>query len=277
MKNVVVTGACGGMGNAICNLLIEQGYQVFGLDCKEPDSVTTLSPNDVSDNPTGSMHYIFCDITDMDSVANAFEKVKALAEHLDAIVHTAGIYDLDSLIEMDETRFRHIFDINLFGVYRINKTFLPLLKKGSRILITTSELAPLDPLPFTGIYAVTKGALEKYAYSLRMELNLLGIHVCVIRPGAVKTGLLGDSTRALDHFVENTALYQCNAVKFRQIVDNVEAKNIQPDKIASTVLKALSARRPRFVYNKNRNILLRLLNILPDRLQVWIIKEILRT
>ena len=64
-----------------------------------------------------------------------------------------------------------------------------MLKNGSKILITTSELAPLDPLPFTGIYAVTKGALDKYAYSLRMELQLLGMRVSVLRAGAVDTGI----------------------------------------------------------------------------------------
>ena len=252
------------MGNAICKLLIEKRYRVFGLDCKEPVE-------------NGLFEYIPCDITDKDSIADAFAKVKGQTNHLDGIVHTAGIYDLDSLVEMDEERFLRIFNINLFGVYRINKTFLPLLDKGSRVIITTSELAPLDPLPFTGIYAITKSALEKYAYSLRMELNLLGIHVSVIRPGAVKTGLLSDSTRALDRFVEHTKIYQCNAVKFRKIVDSVEAQNIHPTKIASITLKALTSPRPQFIYNINRNALLKILNILPDRLQVWIIKEILRT
>ena len=267
MKNVIVTGATGGMGNSICKLLADKEYQVFGLDIK--------ISNDLSD--TNNIHYIPCDITDSASITAAFEKIKTHVTELDAIVHTAGIYDLDSLVEIDEERFLRIFNINLFGVYRINKTLLPLLHKGSRIVITTSELAPLDPLPFTGIYAVTKGALEKYAYSLRMELNLLGIHVSVIRPGAVKTSLLGDSTRALDKFVDNTKLYPCNATNFRNVVDRVEARNIAPEKIARLALKALTARRPKFVYNINRNVLLKLLNILPDRLQVWIIKEILRT
>ena len=68
------------------------------------------------------------------------------AEHLDAIVHFAGIYMLDSLVEMDDDAFRLILDVNLRGVFLINKTFLPLLGDGGRILITTSELAPLDPL-----------------------------------------------------------------------------------------------------------------------------------
>ena len=155
--------------------------------------------------------------------------------------------------------------------------FTPILNQGGRIIITTSELAPLDPLPFTGIYAVTKAALEKYAYSLRMEVNLLGISVSVIRPGAVKTSLLSDSTQALNRFCANTQLYRCNAEKFRRIVDRVEAKNVAPEVIAEIVCKALEARHPKFVYNVNRNLLLKLLNLLPDSMQTAIIKRILRT
>lgn len=264
MKKVLVTGSSGGMGKAICELLLQKGYEVYGIDCKDADTANEL-------------HFINCDVTDMTSVEQAFDRVKTSAGKLDAIVHTAGIYDLDSLIEMEETRFSRIMEINVFGVYRINKVFAPLLGKGGRILITTSELAPLDPLPFTGIYAISKAALEKYADSLRMEVNLLGLSVSVIRPGAVKTSLLGDSTAALERFCEHTRLYPCNAVKFRKIVDSVEAKSVTPDAIAAIVLKALAARKPKYVYNINRNILLKLLNILPKHVQVSIIKGILKT
>nr|MDD6335192.1 SDR family NAD(P)-dependent oxidoreductase [bacterium] len=264
MKTVLVTGANGGMGKAICNLLLQKGYQVYGLDYQEGEM-------------PGGLHFIRCDVTDASSVQAAVERIQTSAGSLDAIIHTAGIYDLDSLLEMGEERFCRIFQVNLFGVYRINKQFMPLLRQNGRILITTSELAPLDPLPFTGIYAVTKAALEKYAYSLRMEVNLLGVSVSVIRPGAVKTSLLGDSTRALDRFCDNTKLYHCNAEKFKRIVDSVEAKNIAPEAIARVACRALEARRPKFVYNINRNILLRLLNLLPDRWQTAIIKAILKT
>lgn len=264
MKNILVTGSSGGMGKAICKLLIQNGYDVYGLDYKE-------------NNDIDGLNFILCDVTDIDSVETAFKKVRTVTKKLDAIVHTAGIYDLDSLLEIDEARFRRIFDINLFGVYRINKTFAPLLEQGGRIIITTSELAPLEPLPFTGIYAISKSVLEKYAYSLRMEVSLLGISVSVIRPGAVNTGLLNDSTQALDRFCGSTLTYQCNAEKFRKIVDSVEARSISPDAIARLTYKALKARHPKFVYNINRNILLKLLNILPDHMQVLIIKKILQT
>ncbi len=263
MKSIVITGAYGGMGYAAAKALSQSGYRVFALD----KTVRKEEPN---------MIPVETDVTDPESVGRAFEFVSAQTDELYAILHFAGIYRLDSLVEMSEERFTQIFDINLFGVYRINKTFFPLLKRGSRILITTSELAPLDPLPFTGIYALTKSALEKYAFSLRMEVQLLGISVSVIRPGAVKTGLLADSQNELDRFCANTRLYTYNAERFKKIVSDVEAKNVTPEVIAKTACRALSARKPKYVYNINRNPLLRILNALPAGCQTAAIRLILK-
>ena len=183
---------------------------------------------------------------------------------------------LDSLAEMDSADFRRIFDINVQGAFLVNKAFIPFLGSGSRIIITTSELAPLDPLPFTGIYAVTKAALDKYAYSLRMELQLLGITVSVIRAGAVKTGMLGTSTDALDRFCQRTRLYRYNSKRFHRIVDSVEAKCIPPERIAGKAAAILKKKKPAFAYSINRNPLLLMLNALPQRTQLWIIRRVLK-
>jgi NAD(P)-dependent dehydrogenase (short-subunit alcohol dehydrogenase family) len=183
---------------------------------------------------------------------------------------------LDSLFEMPTESFERICRVNLFGAFLVNKAFLPMLKKGSRILITTSELAPLDPLPFTGVYAVTKAALDKYAYSLRMEAQLLGISVSVLRAGAVATDMLGASTSALDKFCESTALYSCNAARFKKIVESVEARNIAPEKLAAKVLAIIGKKNPGFAYSINRNPLLLMLNALPKRTQLWVIKQVLK-
>ena len=72
-----------------------------------------------------------------------------------------------------------------------------------------------------------------------MELNLLDIKVCLIRPGAVKTNLLGISTNKLDKFVDNTEIYKSNSLKFKHIVESVEAKNIEPEKIGKIAYKIL--------------------------------------
>ncbi len=264
MKSVLITGAYGGMGKETAKLLSNLGYKVFALDVK-------------TEAQTENIISIECDITSEDSVIKAYEAVKGQTDNLYAIIHFAGIYMLDSLVEMETEQFKRIFDINVNGVYFINKIFLPLLKKDSRILITTSELAPLDPLPFTGIYAITKGALDKFAYSLKMELQLLDIKVSVLRAGAVQTNMLGASTAALDRFCEKTQLYSCNANRFKAIVDRVEARCIPPSKIAVKALRILNKRNPKFSYKINRNPLLLMLNMLPKRIQLWIIRQILKS
>ncbi len=262
-KYVLITGAYGGMGRKTAELLAQNGYFVFALDKKMAEAGENIMP-------------IEADITSEESLCTAFAKISEITTELYAIVHFAGIYMLDSLAEMESERFESIFRVNTFGAYLVNKVFLPLLKSGSKILITTSELAPLDPLPFTGIYAVTKAALDKYAYSLRMELQLLGISVSVLRAGAVETGMLGVSTDALGKFCEKTKLYSCNAERFKKIVESVEARSIPPKKIAAKTQKILGAGKPKFAYNINRNPLLLMLNALPKRTQLWVIKQVLK-
>lgn len=251
------------MGKKTVELLIKQGYQVFALD----QNVEEIEGNVVP---------IKIDVTDEKSIEDAYLQIQKSTDELEAIIHYAGVYMLNSLVEMDYDNFEKIFKINVFGVYSINKILLPLLKRESKIIITTSELAPLDPLPFTGIYAVTKAALEKYAYSLRMELQLLGIDVSVIRAGAVATNMLGSSTSALDKFCNSTQLYQCNAKRFKQIVDSVEAKSIDPTKVALLSYKILQKKHPKFAYSINNNFMLKLLNMLPKRMQLFIIRQILK-
>lgn len=263
MKYIMVTGAYGGMGRKTVEAFKRQGFCVIALD-----KTTDLAEKNVIP--------LQADITDADSVKSAFKTVKTFTDELYAIVHFAGVYILDSLVEIESDSFANAFKVNLFGTFLINKTFLPLLKSGSRIVIMTSELAPLDPLPFTGIYAVTKGALDRYAYSLRMELQLLGIYVSVIRAGAVDTGMLSVSTGSLDRFCKNTKLYSCNAERFKNIVDRVEARCIPPEKIAQKTQKILKQKNPKFAYNINRNPLLLLLNALPKRFQLWIIRQVLK-
>ena len=123
---------------------------------------------------------------------------------------------------------------------------------------------------------MTKAALDKYAFSLRMELQLEGISVSVIRAGAVKTDMLGASAAALEGFCEKTRVYDYNAKRFRKIVDSVETKSVPPEKIAEKAFKILCAKNPKFAYSVNRNFLLRLLDALPSRLQFFIIRKVLK-
>ncbi|MBO4667185.1 MAG: SDR family NAD(P)-dependent oxidoreductase [Bacilli bacterium] len=262
MSSVIITGCSGGMGLATSKKLIELGYEVFGLDTKPIESFDHF-------------HFIKADVTKQDEINSAFNLIKYQVKEIDAIINFAGITELNSLIEMKEEDFVNIFNTNLFGVYRVNKTFVPLLKEKGKIFITSSELAPLDPLPFNGIYAISKSALDKYAYSLRMELQLLGYQVIVIRPGAVDTDMINISNLQIERFVNETTTYKEISKKFKQIVESVEARKIPPERIALLVSKVLKKKNPKYIYKINRNPLLMMMNILPKRWQNKLIKRIL--
>ncbi len=262
MGNYLVTGANGGMGAAVCRLLHKIGHSVWGID-------RVVSEEEVP------WHRIVADTTQTPDLKSAFEQVRAGAQTLDGIVHTAGIYDLNALLEMPEADFLRDFDVNLFGVFRVNQVFAPILKADGRIVIVSSELAPLYPLPFTGVYAATKTALEAYAAALRMEVQLVGQSVIVVRPGAVRTKMLPASTDKLERFCASTMRYRPNAARFRRIVNAVEARSVPPETVARVIARALTVKRPRLVCCVNRNPLLLLLNALPKRLQLMIIRAIL--
>ena len=265
MRNVLITGVSGGMGLSTAKRYLSYGHKVYGLDIKEIDE-------ELGDNFT----FIKTDLTNIDDVNNAYNIISKEINHIDYVITLSGIYNLDSLVEISEEQFIKIFDINVFSIYRVNKIFLPLLDKTSKIIMISSELGPLDPLPFTGLYGITKSTLEKYAYSLRMELQVFGIKVIIVRPGAVKTTLLDDSMKSINRFVDNTKLYKTNAKKFKKITESVENKNISPDKVSYLIYKISQKKRVRYVYNINRNFLLRLLNILPQRLQNRIIYKVIK-
>ncbi len=262
MKSILVTGANGGMGKAVTGLFAKYGYRVFALDRDLPAEGENIVP-------------IQADVTDEKSLIDAVNRVGCLTQELYAILHLAGIYLLNSLIEITPSEMEKIFRVNLGGAFLVNRLFRPFLTEGARIMMITSELAVRDPLPFTGVYAITKAALDRYAYSLKMELQLSDIYVSVLRAGAVDTGMLGQSTDQLDSFCEKTKQYQYNAKRFRNIVDKVEARKISPDRIAKKVYKITCSRIPAFAYSINRNPLLILFDCLPVTIRFWVIRKIL--
>ena len=261
MKKVIVTGASGGIGSATVKKLTDIGYFVYALDIRERES-------------TENIRSFVCDLTKEDEIRKVHDIIAQDGE-IDGIIHLGGTYYMDSLIEIDEAKLKKIFDINFFSVYLVNKVFLDLVKKNGRIVIISSEVAPLDPLPFNGIYSLTKNTLENYSVSLRQELNLLDIKVIVVRPGAVNTGLLDVSIQNVERIEKETVLYKDNAPLFKKIIEKNETKTIEPEKLGEFISKIMEKSHPKLVYSINLNPGLIILSSLPKRLQLFIIKKMI--
>ena len=258
----LITGAASGIGAATAGRFKEAGSRVYSLD---KNSVTS-GISDVS---------FTCDITDKESLERVALELQERNEQLDVIVCAAGIHTMVSFVEGDVDRIKRIIDVNLLGTVQTVHALYPYLKPNGRIIIVTSEVAVYDPMPFNGLYNVSKTALDCYAQALRQELNLLGQKVVTVRPGATATPLADSTTASTRELTENTVLYKNQAKHFLHLVDKFKGKPVSPRAIADVIYKAAIKKRPRIVYTKHRSIGLVLLSVLPLRLQCLIIKLLL--
>lgn len=259
---VLITGAASGIGQKTAEYFLRQNHNVIAIDI-----------NKITNNNLISFE---CDITNKDDL----KKVKKyLDEHnieLDVIINCAGIHKMASLVENDFETIKKLIDINLSGTMLVNNVFHKYLNKKGRIVIVTSEVASLDPMPFNGLYNISKTGLDCYAQALRQELNLIGQKVITIRPGAIKTPLSENSMVDTKTLAEETTLYKKQAGKFLSIANKFMGTPIEPIKIAKIIYKASTCNRPKIIYQKHRNIGLVLLNILPKSMQCKIIKLLLK-
>ena len=262
--DVLISGAANGIGKAVCEYYIQKGINVIALDKQKVEIESNL------------LKSYQVDITDSLSMYNIHQELLQNGIKLDAIVNIAGMFIIDSFIEVNEEELRRIFEVNFLATVNINKVFFDLLKEKGRIIITSSEVAPLDPMPFNGIYNVTKTALDSYSQALRQELNLLDIKVITIRPGAFNTNLSASSLIKTKELMDKTNLYKNHSKKFYTLVKTFMGKPKDPSLIAKTYYKAITRKKPKLIYKKHTNYLLKLLNILPKGLQCFIIKLLLK-
>lgn len=262
MQYVLITGASSGIGKSLKDIFLQNNYHVIALDIKEID-------------PQDNLDSFICDITNKESLQNVKNTLDKQNIKLDYIINVAGIHMMASLVESPLEQMIRLININLNGTMSVNRIFHSLLKEKGRIIIITSEVASFDPMPFNGLYNVSKTALDTYAQALRQELNLLNQKVITFRPGAVKTPLCDSSLSGTQNLVDSTILYKKQAGKFLKLVTMFMGKPLSPTKMAKFIYKKSIKKHPKLIYKKHQNIGLVLLSILPKRWQCAIIKGIL--
>ena len=261
-RSILITGACGGLGRAAALEFAKSGWLVYAADVKKfGEGIDNIVPVEM-------------DVADEASVARAAEKVDGLS----MILHLAGVYTMDSFIEISEETLEKMLEVNLMGVYRVNRAFFPKIKEsGGGIIIVASELAPLDPLPFNGIYSMTKRALDGYAHSLALELDLLGVRVTTVYPGAYGDGMTQAAVRAMERMSKTSKLYPDIAERFHGIVLKEIGSKKPPESLAKRLVRLSGRRRRPFRVFMNNSLKLRLFSALPIGAQAALLKALLKT
>lgn len=183
-KVIVVTGAGGGMGEAIVKTLLKNGAVVIGLDIT--DDKMKLVDNE-------RFSYETINLLNEQDVKDVFAKVYEKNDKIDGLVNAAGIAQHSASIEdvtLDEwNKINGINSTALFLTCREATRYMK--KKNSGSIVNIVSVAACRPRPGLQAYVASKGAAEMFTKALALEVAPFGIRSNVLHPGPAETTMLG--------------------------------------------------------------------------------------
>lgn len=190
-KFILITGTSSGIGYGAAREMISRGYSVFG-------SVRTKADADRVQQELGEKFIpLVFDVTDDAAITKAVDEVKLKlnGEGLGGLINNSGISITGPIEHLRIEEVIKNFDVNVFGIFRVTKAFLPLLgtqknhpNHPGRILNISSVAGKLAP-PFMAPYVGTKHAVEGISHCMRRELLPYGIDVVTVGPGPIQTSI----------------------------------------------------------------------------------------
>jgi len=274
LKTVVITGASTGIGKTCALYLDQLGYQVFAGVRKLADGAI------LQKQAINHLQPILIDVTQDDTIKQASEIVsqKVGSAGITGLINNAGIVVAGPLEFLPTTMLRQQFEVNLFGQMAVTQAFLPLLRQGNGRIINMGSISGRVATPFLGPYAASKFALRALNDSLRVELKRWGIQVILIEPGAIATPIweksvhsniqLGDTFPA-----QAKKLYSGVFQALPNSMKKTENRAISPQKVAITVVHALTSPHPKAQYLVGRDARLAawMVKWLPTPLRDWLV------
>jgi NAD(P)-dependent dehydrogenase (short-subunit alcohol dehydrogenase family) len=233
-KTAVVTGAASGIGRAIARSLARSGCHLALADVNEAGLAETarlIAPEAVR----VSRHIL--DVADRADVAALPNEVRAQHAGADILVNNAGVALGGTFEEVSEADFEWLFEINFWGVVRMTRAFLPLLKSSddARIVNLSSIFGLIAP-PGQVAYSASKFAVRGFSEALRNELDGTQIGVTVVHPGGVATSIAENAR--LPHGASAADVAR------RREWANKHLK-LPPERAGEIIAEAIERRRPR--------------------------------
>lgn len=201
----IVTGGANGIGYATAERFLESGAAVSLWDFNHEALET--SAKTLSDK--GTVHAVFCDCGDEDSVAEAYAKTSARFAEIDILIANAGVAGIQKgALEFSLDDWNHLLRNDLLSVYLCCRAAVPqMVERGyGRVVVVTSVVGLLGA-PGNAAYATAKGGANTYVKTLGRELAHTGVLVNGVAPNAIDTPLISDLSAAyMDAAVAQTPI-----------------------------------------------------------------------
>ena len=174
-KVCVITGGTSGIGKCTAQAMLEKGYTIYELS-RRAQGIEGL-------------HHIVADVTDEQTLTAAINEILQREDHIDVVINNAG-FGISGAVEFTKTEdAQHQLDVNFFGMVRMNRQVLPIMRKqGYGRIVNLSSVAGAIAIPFQTYYSASKAAINSYTMALANEVKPFGIQVCCVQPGDIRTG-----------------------------------------------------------------------------------------
>ncbi|MDH3549975.1 MAG: SDR family oxidoreductase [Gammaproteobacteria bacterium] len=233
-KAILVTGASTGIGRNMAERLAKEGYFVYAGARKDKD----LAELDALEN----IKAVRLDVTQQADVDAAVALIRKEGRGLWGLVNNAGVATRAPVADVTDEEVDFVFSVNVDGVVRVTRAFIPLIVESKGRIVTTGSIAGIRSSPGGSVYSMTKHAVEALTDSLAAEMADAGVQVSVIEPGAYKSrirrnaiGRFMDSVAASGGEVPDEMREQAKQLAEQEIAMD------EPDDVSAALVHALSA------------------------------------
>ncbi|XP_074648502.1 short-chain dehydrogenase/reductase family 9C member 7-like isoform X2 [Tubulanus polymorphus] len=272
-KAVFITGCDSGFGHLTAKRLSSLDCLVFAA-CLNPCEGGAKELQ-----YTENIHVIKCDVTKESDVTAAKEFIESNLGDKDlwAVVNNAGVAVFSPLEWTPASEFERMMSVNVMGVVRVTKTFLPMLRKSRGRVINVASLAGRFNLPLYCAYAMSKSACIAFSDCLRREMAAFEVMVSTVEPTLYSTNLT-----AVDRVTQEATTHWNNSpheiqqaygqVYFDHFIKRTIRKVLSrslpnPNEVVDEMMDAVCSERPKSRYVPNLRVRLKVfvLSHLPDR------------
>ena len=250
-KTIFITGASSGIGRETAFRLAKEGHKVFaGVRRKiDKEELEKLDKNITS---------VYIDVTNASSIDKAFWFIIKKADKLDVLINNAGIAVAGAMEFLPVKKLKEQFEVNTFGAVQVAQKFMPFLKNG--LIINISSMSASGIFPYIAPYCASKRAADILFNSLMLE-NKDNIKVVSVKPASIKTPIWNKSVKEAKNSFEslNEAAKMKYQKEFNYLEKNALNNNkgaLEISKVVNVILKIISEKNPKPSYNVGKAAIL---------------------
>jgi 1-acylglycerone phosphate reductase len=196
---VLITGcSAGGLGHGLAEAFHARGLKVIAT-ARTPTKMADLSSKGITTLPL--------DVLSAESIADCVSTASTLTSgRLDMLINNAGGGYNVPVSDIDVSKGKELFDLNVWSYISVTQAFLPLILAAKGMIVNNTSISSVEPTPFSSVYHASKAAAAMFSDHMRIELAPFGVRVIDLKTGCVHTNF--HSNRSDDSRLKPGSIYE---------------------------------------------------------------------